>query len=41
MSPLEMAKSSKIVLPPGSNEVGRNLDVINLGERFMVGVGAN
>ena len=41
MSPLEMTKSSKIVLPPGSDEVGRSLDVRNLGKRFMVGVGTN
>ena len=41
MSPLEMAESSKIVLPPGSNEVGRSLGVSGLGKRFVVGVGTN
>ena len=41
MSPLEMTKSNKIVLPPGSNEVGRSLGVRSLGKRFVVGVGTN
>ena len=41
MSPLEMAKSDKIVLPPGSNEVGRSLGMRSLGKGFEMGVGTN
>ena len=41
MSPLKVVKSTKIVLPPGSNEVGRSLGVRSLGKRFVIGVGTN
>ena len=41
MSPLKVVKSIKIVLPPGSNEVGVILGVLSLGKRFVVGVGTN
>ena len=41
MSPLETAKSIKIVLPPGSNEVSGSLGMRSLGKGFLVGARTN